>query len=185
LGEHIILGLIADTHVPDRKRDIDPAVFSIFKEAEVSTILHAGDISTPPVLAQLERVAPVLAVRGNRDWFGFKDLPMARLLEFGGKRIALTHGHVNWPTYARDKLAFFLRGPQRFDFFAQRVAAAFEGMDAVIFGHNHEPMIKTIDGKLIINPGSACCQVLKMKPPSVALLHIEDGELRAEIKYLS
>jgi putative phosphoesterase len=184
LSPRISLGLIADTHVPDRKRTLDPAILPLFKAANVAAILHAGDISVPSVLSQLEALAPVYAVRGNRDWFGFKDLPATRILEYGGKRIGLTHGHVSWPTYARDKLAFFLRGPQRFDFYAKRVAALLPDVDAIVFGHNHEPMLKHIDGKFVINPGSACCQVLK-KPPSVALLHIQTGVMEAEIKYLS
>lgn len=139
----------------------------------------------PRVLAELESVAPVYAVRGNRDWFGFKDLPLMRDLEFGGVKIGLIHGHINWPTYARDKLAFFLRGPQRFDVFARRVVTTMPDADVIVFGHNHEPMVKYIDGKLVVNPGSACCQVLKDKPPSIALLHITDGVVEAEIKYLS
>ncbi len=182
--EKITVGLIADTHVPDRKRDLDPQVIPIFRQAGVSMILHAGDISVPRVLAELEQVAPVAAVRGNRDWFRFKDLPLKRVVEIGGKRIGLTHGHLSWGGYARDKLAFLLRGPQTFEFFAQRAAKEIENVDALVFGHNHEPMIKEIDGKLVINPGSACCQVLENKAPSVALLHIEGDEMRAEIVYL-
>lgn len=180
----ITIGLIADTHVPDRKRELDPQVIAIFKQAGVSLILHAGDISVPGVLTELEQVAQVKAVRGNRDWFGFKDLPLTRVIEIGGKRIGLTHGHLSWGSYVRDKLAFLLRGPQSFEFFAQRAAKEIDGVDALVFGHNHEPMIKEIDGKLVINPGSACCQVLENKAPSVALLHIDGGEMRAEIVYL-
>lgn len=181
----ITIGLIADTHIPDRRRELDPQVIPIFKQAKVSMILHAGDISVPGVLAELEQVAPVAAVRGNRDWFGFKDLPLKRVVQIGGKRIGLTHGHVSWGSYVRDKLVFLLRGPQSFEFFAQRAAKEIEGVDALVFGHNHEPMIKEIDGKLVINPGSACYQVLGNKSPSVALLHIEGGEMKAEIVFLS
>ncbi len=179
------IGLIADTHVPDRRRELDPRVIPVFKQAGVSMILHAGDISVPRVLAELEQMAPVVAVRGNRDWFRFKDLPLKRVVEVGGKRIGLIHGHLSWRRYARDKFAFLLRGPQSFEFFAQRAAAEIEGVDALVFGHNHEPMIKEMDGKLVINPGSACCQVLENRAPSVALLHIEGDELRAEIVYLN
>jgi len=177
----ITLGLIADTHVPDRKRELNPQVIPIFKQARVSMILHAGDISVSRVLAELEQVAPVAAVRGNRDWFRFKDLPLKRIVEIGGKRIGLTHGHLSWGNYAGDKLNFLLRGPQTFDFFAQRAAKEMEGVDALVFGHNHEPMVKEMDGKLVINPGSACCQVLKDRLPTVGLLHIEEGEIRVEI----
>lgn len=180
----LTIGLIADTHVPDRKRELDPRVLPVFAAARVSAILHAGDISVPRVLAQLGEVAPVSAVRGNRDWLALRSLPAKLVLEFGGARIGLAHGHLNWRSYARDKLRFFLRGPQSFEFFANRVAAEFRDVDAVVFGHNHEPMVRQMDGKLVLNPGSACCQVLPERTPSVGLLHIEDGSLRAEIVYL-
>jgi len=181
----ITLGLIADTHVPDRRRDLHPGVIPVFAHAKVAKILHAGDISVPRVLAELEEVAPVLAVRGNRDWFGFRDLPVKRVVEIGGLRIGLTHGHVGWRAYAGDKLAFLLSGhPQSFDYFMQRAIAELKDADAVVFGHNHEPMIREIDGRLVINPGSACYQMLPDKAPSVALLHIVGKEMRAEIVFL-
>jgi predicted phosphodiesterase len=45
-------------------------------------------------------------------------------------------------------------------------------------------MLKQVDGVLVINPGSACRQALDLKPPSVALLHVNGNEARAEIVYL-
>jgi len=181
----ITLGLIADTHVPDRRRELHPKVLPLFKAAGVAQILHAGDISVPRVLRQLSEVAPVLAVRGNRDWFGFADLPMSRTIKIAEVRIGLTHGHVNWRVYARDKLAFLLSGKaQSFDYFTQRVVAEMADMDAIVFGHNHEPFVRQVDGRLVINPGSACCQMLPGKPPSVGLLHIEGKKMRGEIVFL-
>lgn len=180
----LAIGLIADTHVPDRKRELDRRVLPLFAAAGVSAILHAGDICVPRVLAELGELAPVTAVRGNRDLFALRRLPAQLELEFGGVRVGLAHGHLNWRSYARDKLRFLLRGPQSFEFFANRVAAQFSEVDVIVFGHNHEPMVKVIDGKLVVNPGSACCQVLPERTPSVGLLHIEDGAARAEIVYL-
>jgi putative phosphoesterase len=176
-----IIGLIADTHVPDRSRQLNPAVLPAFDKAGVSRILHAGDISVPRVLQQLEELAPVLAVRGNRDWFGFSDLPMQRVIEIDGKRIGLIHGHGSWGIYLRDKARFLLRGPRSFEFFMQRAIGLIRDVDVLVFGHNHEPMIKEKDGVLVVNPGSACCQVLPGRPPTVGLLHIEREKTRAEI----
>lgn len=180
----LTIGLIADTHVPDRTRELDRRVLPLFAAAGVGAILHAGDICVPRVLAQLGELAPVTAVRGNRDLFALRHLPIQLELEFGGVRVGLAHGHLNWRNYARDKLRFLLRGPQSFEFFAHRVAAQFEDVDVIVFGHNHEPMVKEIDGKLVVNPGSACCQVLPERTPSLGLLHIENGVPRAEIVYL-
>ncbi len=179
------LGIIADTHIPDARRQLHPRVQSIFEAAGVSGILHAGDISIPRGLRDLEAIAPVVAVRGNRDWFGFEDLPLIRVLQVGGATIGLTHGHARLRTYIYDKLRFFVRGPRSFDYFARQAAAQLPAdVDAIVFGHNHDPMIKWEGSKLIFNPGSASYQVLGDKPPSVGLLHIEDGQLRPEIIYL-
>lgn len=177
----VTIGLIADTHVPDRRRDLHPGALRTFREAKVAHILHAGDISVPRILAELAQIAPVSAVRGNRDWFGFSDLPYHRMLEFEGVRVGLTHGHGNWGHYLRDKLRFLIYGPQSFDHFTRRAVRMLPGANVVIFGHNHEPMIKMVDDMLVVNPGSACCQVFPSKPPSVALLHIENGKAHAEL----
>lgn len=180
----ITLGLIADTHVPDRTRGLHPAVLPTFEKAGVSQILHAGDISIPRVLRQLEEVAPVLAVRGNRDWFGFRDLPMQRVVSVGEKRIGLIHGHGSWGLYLRDKLRFLVRGPQPFERAMHRAMGLMGGVDIVVFGHNHEPMVREANGLLVVNPGSACCQAVAKKSPSVGLLHINGKFIRAEIVFL-
>lgn len=181
----VTLGLIADTHVPDRRGQLHPKVLTMFKEANVAQILHAGDISVPRVLSELGSVAPVTAVRGNRDWFGLAKLPMSATLEVGGLRIGLTHGHAGWRAYAKDKLAFLVsRRLQSFEYFTERVVASMPDADVIVFGHNHEPLVREVGGKLVINPGSACCQMLPGKPPSIALLHIEDGKARGEIVFL-
>lgn len=180
----ITLGLIVDTHVPDRKRGLDPRILPAFQQAGVAAILHAGDISSPSLLAQLAEVAPVHAVRGNTDWFGFDDLPSYRHLEFGGVRVGLAHGHINWPNYLRDKLAYLLFGPRSFDYFTQRMLAFFPGSDVIVFGHTHEPLVRRFGNTLVVNPGSACCQVLPGKDPSYGLLHISPNGVEAEICYL-
>lgn len=179
----ITLGLVADTHVPDRLRQLHPNLLPSLERTGVQAILHAGDIAMPRVLKQLEQIAPVAAVRGNRDWWpGLLRLPLQRILDFGGMRIGLTHGHGNLLKSVWDKGRYLLRGARSFDYYAERAQAAFTGkVDAVVFGHNHAPMLKVRHGLLVINPGSACCQVVASLTPTFALLHIENGELRGEI----
>lgn len=180
----ITLGLIADTHVPDRKDVLDARVLPIFEQADVTAILHAGDISQPAVLEQLAAVAPVFAVRGNTDWFRSPDLPIHRHLEFGGVRIGLAHGHINWPSYLRDRLAYMLYGPRSFDYFAERMRTFFPDVDVIVFGHTHEPLIRQVEGQLLVNPGSACCPMMPSRHPSCALLHITQGNACAELVWL-
>ena len=57
--------VLADTHAPRRWRACPPRVAEQLRGADV--ILHAGDVCTAAVLAELAQYAPVVAVLGNND----------------------------------------------------------------------------------------------------------------------
>ena len=59
------IGLISDTHVPQAASKLPVEVERAFDRVEL--ILYAGDISRLSALDQLERIAPVLAARGDGD----------------------------------------------------------------------------------------------------------------------
>ena len=155
------------------------------RDAGVEMILHAGDISVQGVLRELEEIAPVVAVRGNRDWFPHRDLPMKRILQVSGKRIGLTHGHGGlWP-YLSDKLRLLIRNPRFYDDYARRAVVMFpEALDLVVFGHNHAPMNKAVDGHRMFNPGSAALHMERHLPPSYGLLTVNSRKIEGEIVYL-
>jgi len=44
------LGVLADTHIPNRVPGLNPQVTQCFREADIVAILHAGDVSVPKVL---------------------------------------------------------------------------------------------------------------------------------------
>lgn len=178
----LTLGVIADTHIPDRSRSLPSEVLSVFSNAHVDHILHAGDISIPRVLAELEKVAPVTAVRGNRDWFGFKDLPLTRILTFAGVTLGLTHGHGGWRSYLVDKYNYLRGGPMAFRIIKERAVSLLPpSVDVVVFGHNHSPVNQVEQGVLIFNPGSPCCPVPRNASPSVGLLTIDADQVSGEI----
>jgi hypothetical protein len=182
----LTLGVLADTHVPERAAHLHPEIIPFFKKAEVRAILHAGDVSRKSVLEELAAVAPVHAVRGNRDIIGQGGLPMWQILQFEDVRVGLTHGHGGWGRYILDKFSYLLFGPQRFSFFMQRARQTIpEEVDVVVFGHNHSPMNKVEDGQLIFNPGSAWRQFPPAAPPSVGLLRINGDKVEGEIVFLS
>lgn len=172
----LTLGVIADTHIPDRSRRLPPQVLAVFLQAEVAHILHAGDISLPGVLRELGQVAPVTAVRGNRDWFGFRGLPLSRTLTFEDVSIGLTHGHGGWRSYIVDKFNYLRKGPLAFQDIKERAISLLPSeVNVVVFGHTHSPMNQVEKGQLIFNPGSPCCPVPRHALPSVGLLTI-DGD---------
>jgi len=178
---YITLGVIADTHIPDRRRCIHPEAIKVFQDANVDAILHAGDISTPQVIRDLERIAPVHAVAGNRDWLLMKVLPVKRRLTYFSTTIGLTHGHGSQRTYIRDRLRHIFK-PLSMEYFEKRASKAFSDVKVIVFGHTHRPINRWLDDVLLFNPGSACCPKPRKSKPSVGLLVIYDsGEVSSEI----
>jgi putative phosphoesterase len=177
----VILGIISDTHVPDRARQVNPAAIEIFRHAGVDFILHAGDICTLSVISQLEELAPVYAVRGNRDWPALRSVPKIQALEFEGVKVGLLHGHGSLVRYVQDKGSSLLLGlrPGRY---LRRALAAFPEARVVVYGHTHIPVNRWVGKQLCFNPGSACCPDRHAPTPSVGLIRIyEGGQVEGEI----
>jgi uncharacterized protein len=180
----ITLGIISDTHIPDRAAGLQPQILPIFKKAAVQAILHAGDISSPLALEDLRQLAPVYAVRGNRDLFRSHDLPLSRALSFGGVSIVLTHGHFGWRGYLIDKVQFMREG-YRLGRYQPKLLAAFPQARVIVFGHTHVALNQWVDGQLLFNPGSPHFPLIQNEAPSLGLLHIEPGGLvKSELIYL-
>jgi putative phosphoesterase len=178
------LGVIADTHVPDRRRCLDPRLLELLRSRDIQAILHAGDVSSPGVLAELEQIAPVYAVRGNRDWLRLHHLPAERIMHFAGVTIAMTHGHGGWLRYFLDRPYFLLHG-YRHERILPRLLARFREANVIVFGHGHLPLNEWIDGRLLFNPGSPHFPSKKNGAPSLGFLHLPGGsEVVGEIVML-
>jgi putative phosphoesterase len=169
------LGVLADTHIPDRAAELDPQVLYHFRHAGVTAILHAGDVSVPEVLKQLEEIAPVYAVRGNRDIFALRQLPMQVRLNFEGKSIGLAHGHGSFNRYIIDRLhrQFYGRLVERY---IRRMLLTFPNVDVIVFGHLHVPCNLHLEGKLLFNPGSTSYPWPRDQPASYGLLYLQPGK---------
>ena len=144
------IGVISDTHGLLR-----PEAIAALEGCD--QIIHAGDIGSADILAQLRRIAPVVAVRGNVDngrWA--KALPHSAVVELDGHTIYVIHilGDLD--------------------------LKAARGVGAVVFGHSHQPSIEERDGILFLNPGSAGPRRFK-SPVSVARMSVVDGRLTAQL----
>jgi putative phosphoesterase len=178
-----VIGVVADTHIPDRLAKIPSRALQLLADNEVQSILHAGDICHPSAIAQLETVAAVIAVRGNRDILRPANwaLPSTRTIRFGGVTVGLTHGHGTPWEYLASKLPFARRGivprtrlvglAKRFDTEVQ----------AVIYGHTHLARIDWIDGVLFFNPGSPAPEYFSDLGPTMGLLRIHGSRISPQI----
>jgi uncharacterized protein len=141
------IGLISDTHM------VTGALPRTVVDAlqEVDRILHAGDLVTLHVLEALEEIAPVTAVSGNMDMVGVRvSLRQREVLEAGGRRIGLVHGH-HVPNSGE-----VLPLPTDFDAVNRYLMEEFEedGVDCIVYGHTHQARVDVVDGVYIVNPGS-------------------------------
>ena len=146
-----LIGVISDTHGLVRLE-----VIEAFRSVEL--IIHAGDVGRPEVLTALQAVAPVVPVRGNVDrgeWA--KKLPEIEVVQFG------------------QFLFYVLHDVHRLD-----LDPAAAGFRAVISGHSHQPSVEKRKGVLFLNPGSAGPRRFRL-PVGVALLHLKDNSLKAEL----
>ena len=145
------LGVISDTHGLLR-----PEVFDAF--AEVDHILHAGDIGSLELLAELEALAPVTAVYGNTDGLEVRQrVSRVARVELDGFDIVVTHGdQLGSPT-------------------PEKLNAAFPDAQILVYGHTHRPLLTIVDVVVtVMNPGSAGPRRFTI-PPSVGILELEAG----------
>jgi len=145
------IGVISDTHGLLR-----PEALAALKDSEL--IIHAGDIGKLELLATLNRVAPVVAIRGNNDRDAWaKGIPDVLKLQVNGIKLQVIH---NVHEFAADPRA--------------------GGIDAVISGHSHKPGVSKRDEILYVNPGSAGPRRFKL-PIAVGMIYLTGKKLRATI----
>ena len=146
--------IISDTHGLLR-----PEALAALQGCEL--IIHAGDIGSQDILAQLTRIAPTHAVRGNNDL----DHPWAATLP-DHLRFELN----GWPTLLTHDIADV---PADLD----------PDIKLVITGHSHKPCIEWRGDRLYLNPGSAGRRRFKL-PVTLALLDVTAHALQPQLIHL-
>lgn len=145
------IGVLSDTHGllrPEIEKQLSGC----------NHILHAGDIGDLAVLQRLERIAPVVAVRGNMDYGSWSNaLPVKEMVEIDGVFFYLLHDlyHLDLDPAAAD-------------------------IHVVISGHTHQSKLFRKDGVIYLNPGSAGHR-RRHYPVSMAVIHIQDKKVTLRI----
>jgi putative phosphoesterase len=133
------IGVISDTHIPDRTEHIPQVILDAFKQVDM--VVHAGDMVDLRAIDELESVCKkVVAVAGNMDWESVRNkYPEKVILNLEGFKVGIIHG---WG--AALKLTEVIRD-----------AFKTENPDIIIFGHSHKIMNERLGKTLFFNPGSA------------------------------
>jgi putative phosphoesterase len=139
------IGLISDTHGLLREEAVRALHGS-------DLIVHAGDVGKPEIIAALEAIAPVVAVRGNIDRGAWAQaLPATAVAEAGPVLLYVLH-----------------------DIHELDLDPAVAGFHIVVSGHSHQPSRTERSGVLYINPGSAGPRRFRL-PVTVARLSLNES----------
>ncbi len=168
----MLIGIISDTHMPQRWPALPEAVGRLF--GGVDLILHAGDVGELWVLDELARFAPVVGVHGNDDTVeAQRELPYQQLLALEGRRLLLWHSHYeDRAQELASRVDDWHPGLRRLAARAQRA-----GAEVAVFGHTHVPMLLEYEGVLLVNGGAIASGnfVTRQTRQSVALMRLEAG----------
>jgi len=144
------IGVVSDSH--GRMQCLRAAVE---KMGPVELVLHAGDFYADAMRLQTETGQRVVAVVGNCDWQS--PGPAEEVVEIGGYRILLTHGHQYQVKSGYQKLIEKLKNSD---------------YHMIVFGHTHIAEIIPINGGYIFNPGSVSRSRLG-GPPTYGIIELK------------
>lgn len=153
--------VVSDTHMPRMAKTLPSVLVKDLQTADL--IIHAGDWQTLDAYHLFSKYTSVVGVYGNVDdeevrrQFNEKEI-----IHIGYYTIGLTHGHGTKKTTEERALETF----------------GDEKVHCIIFGHSHIPVLKSVNGVLLFNPGSATDK-RRQSMYSYGIITIDD-ELRCE-----
>lgn len=157
--------IVSDTH-----RRIDRLQDILESEPPFDLLVHCGDVEGQEdyIFQMTGPTCACVIVPGNNDFM--TALPRERSFEIEGLNVWVTHGHNYYvsidPTIIGDE------GRDR-------------GMDIVMFGHTHKPLVKLYEDVYLINPGSLTYPRQDGRRPSYIVMEAHENKTpEFEIKYL-
>lgn len=151
--------VMSDTHLRHVTEEFAAICERFCRDAHM--VIHLGDWTQPRVLDFLEQY-PLQGVAGNTDDYSIHSrLPAKRILQLNGCRIGLIHG---WGSV---------------EDLRNRLKTQFSEVDAIFYGHSHQPLQVEEDGLFWFNPGSVFLGRSQFSG-SLGIVHIGQS-IRAEI----
>lgn len=155
--------IVSDTH---KKHENLKKILE--RERDIDLMIHLGDSEGyEDYLAELAG-CPMEIVLGNNDFFS--DLDREKELQIGKYKVLITHGHYYYVSMGVEDL---------------KKEAVGRGMDIVMFGHTHRPLLDYSRGIVTLNPGSVSYPRQEGHCPSYAIMELDEkGEAHFYLEYL-
>lgn len=138
------------------------------KVAPIDLLVHCGDVEGSENLIADVAGAPVQIVGGNNDFLS--DIPREKEFTIGGYQVWLTHGHNYYVSMNYEMI---------------KQEARDRGVDIVMCGHTHKPIVDISPDITLVNPGSLSYPRQEGRRPSYIIMEIDrQGEAHYTINYL-
>ena len=155
--------IVSDTH--KQHKNLQMALDRIGK---IDLMIHLGDAEGYEDYIQEMAGCPLEIISGNNDFFS--NLEKEKEIRIGKYKVLITHGHYYYVSAGIEAL---------------RKEAYGRGMDIVMFGHTHRPLIEYDKDITVINPGSISYPRQAGRKPSFVMMEIDrNGEAHFNIHYL-
>ncbi|MGN0168882.1 MAG: metallophosphoesterase family protein [Acetatifactor sp.] len=154
--------VVSDTHKKNNN------YFEVLQRVRPDMVIHCGDAEGSEYALTESADCPVQIVLGNNDFFSY--LPRELELQIGSHKVWVTHGHNYYVSMGNENI---------------KREALIRGMDVVLYGHTHRPVID-MDGSVIaVNPGSISYPRQEGRLPSYVIMELdEEDKLHFDIQYL-
>ena len=157
--------IISDTHGYH-----EPLADILDEDGPFDMLIHCGDLE-----GEEDRISRLtgpecacVMVPGNNDFFS--SLPRERTLELEGYKIWITHGHNYYVSMDPSII---------------KSEAYARGMNIVMFGHTHRPLVDESGPVIAINPGSLTYPRQNGRRPSYIIMELDENRPpEFEIRYL-
>ncbi len=155
--------IVSDTH-----RQNGNYLKVLRRVAPVDMVVHCGDVEGSEYLICEGAGCPVEMVAGNNDFF--TDLPREKEFQIGKYHVWLTHGHNYYVSMGNETL---------------KKEAIARGVDIVMYGHTHKPVIDLGEEIIALNPGSLTYPRQEGRRPSYMIMDMDtEGNAHFSVFYL-
>ena len=155
--------IVSDTH-----RQNGNYLKVLRRVAPVDMVVHCGDVEGSEYLICEGAGCPVEMVAGNN--YFFTDLPREKEFQIGKYHVWLTHGHNYYVSMGNETL---------------KKEAIARGVDIVMYGHTHKPVIDLGEEIIALNPGSLTYPRQEGRRPSYMIMDMDtEGNAHFSVFYL-
>lgn len=145
--------IVSDTHRRNEN------YFKVLEMHKPDMVIHCGDVEGSEYALSEAANCPVQMVTGNNDFFS--ELPRELEFSIGKYKVWVTHGHNYYVSMGNSVI---------------KEEAISRGVDIVMYGHTHRPVIDMEDKVIAVNPGSLSYPRQEGHKPSYIIMEIDREE---------